>query len=91
MSNIVEDYNILRKQVAVEKVNDNDLKKIFKNNNYDIVLSFLEVEKKIFNNSTYVNNTVITKSEAQLKIDELRQIVNEKDMIMEKVKASALQ
>jgi len=48
------------------------------------------VEKKIFNNSTYVTDTIITKSEAQLKIDELRKIVNEKDMIMEKVKASAL-
>jgi len=89
MSNITDDYNILRKQVSLNIVDDEKLKIIFKNNKFDVVLSLLEIEKKYFNNNTYISSQKSVKDISQQKIEELREIVNEKDQIMEKIKANA--
>lgn len=89
MSNITEDYNILRKQVSTNIVDDQTLKKIFKNNNFDLVLSLLEIEKNYFNNNIYSKDITLEKNINQKKIEELREIVNEKDRLMEKIKANA--
>ncbi len=89
MSNITDDYNILRKQVSVNILDDDQLKIIFKNNKFDIVMSLLEIEKKYFNNNSYKKLEKSVKDISQLKIEELRDIVNEKDRLMEKIKANA--
>ena len=89
MSNITEDYKILRKQVSFDIVDDENLKIIFKNNKYDLILSLLEIENKYFNNKPYVITSKPETNIAQKKIEELRNIVNEKDKLMEKIKANA--
>jgi hypothetical protein len=89
MTNITEDYNILRKQVSHDIVDDDNLKNIFKNNKYDLILSLLEIENKYFNNKPYVVDAKPEKNIEHKKIEELRYIVNEKDKVMEKIKANA--
>ena len=89
MSNITEDFNILRKQVSSNMVDDEKLKIIFKNNKYDLILSLLEIENIFFNNKTYALDIKPEKDLAHQKIEELRKIVNEKDKLMEKIKANA--
>jgi hypothetical protein len=89
MSNITEDFNILRKQVSLTLVDDTQLKIIFKHNKYDLVLSLLEIENTYFNNKTYILDKKPEKDIAHQKIEELRNIVNEKDKLMEKIKANA--
>lgn len=89
MSNITEDYNILRKQVSSSMVDDEKLKLIYKNNKYDLILSLLEIENTYFNNKTYTLDTKPVKDISHQKIEELRNIVNEKDRLMEKIKANA--
>lgn len=89
MSNITEDYNILRKQVSSQIVDDEKLKIIFKNNKYDLITSLLEIENTYFNNKVYTLEKKPEKDIAHQKIEELRNIVNEKDKLMEKIKANA--
>lgn len=90
MSNIVEDFLLLRKQVDVALVDDARLKRMFKDNNYDMVNTILQVEKECFNHTSYLEQLPKkSKTEAQEKIDELRVIVQEKDAIMEKIQISA--
>jgi len=89
MSNITVDYNILRKQVSTNIVDDEKLKIIFKNNKYDLIASLLEIEKTYFNNKVYTLDIKPEKDTAHQKIEELRYIVNEKDRLMEKIKDNA--
>ena len=89
MSNITEDYNILRKQVSTNIVDDEKLKIIFKNNKYDLIISLLEIEKTYFNNNVYTLDKKPEQDIAHQKIEELRYIVNEKDKLMEKIKANS--
>jgi hypothetical protein len=89
MSTITEDFNILRKQVSINMVDDETLKTIFKNNKYDLISSLLEIENTYFNNKTYALDVKPVKDISHQKIEELRHIVNEKDKLMEKIKANA--
>lgn len=89
MSNIAEDYNILRSQVSQDTLDNVQLKLLFKENNYNIVDTLIEIERKYFNNNTYINNSKIQKTEAQEKIEVLRNIVNSKDKMMENIKLNA--
>ena len=89
MTNIAEDYNILRSQVSPDTLDNNGLKILFKENNYNIVDTLVEIEKKYFNNKTYLNDNKNKKTEAQEKIEVLRNIVNSKDKMMENIKLNA--
>jgi hypothetical protein len=89
MISITEDFKILRQQVSSDIVDDEKLKIIFKNNTYDLVLSLLEIEKTYFNNRTYTLDVKPKRDISHQKIEELRHIVNEKDKLMEKIKANA--
>jgi len=89
MANITEDFNILRKQVSSTLVNDSQLKVIFKHNKYDLVSSLLDIEHTYFNNKSYALDKKPEGDIAHQKIAELRNIVNEKDKLMEKIKANA--
>jgi len=83
--NIAEDYLILRKQVSKDNFSDNDLKKIFKDNKYDLVNTLLAIEEQTSGLVEYRRlEKPVEKSEAVIKIDELRKIVNEKDEIYSK-------
>jgi len=78
--NIAEDFMILRNQVSRDNFSDNDLKLIFKANNFDLVNTLLAVEEKITGRVDYRKlEKPVEKSEAVKKIEELRQIVNDKD------------
>ncbi len=78
--NIAEDFMILRNQVSRDNFSDNDLKFIFKANNFDLVNTLLAVEEKITGRVDYRKlEKPVEKSEAVKKIEELRQIVNDKD------------
>ena len=78
--NIVEDFMILRNQVSKDNFSDHDLKLIFKANNFDLVNTLLAVEEKITGRVDYRKlEKTVEKSEAVKKIEELRQIVNDKD------------
>jgi len=83
--NIAEDYMILRKQVSKENFSDNDLKLIFKDNKYDLVNTLLAIEERTTGLVEYRKlEKPVEKSEAVIKIEELRKIVNEKDEIYSK-------
>jgi hypothetical protein len=78
--NIAEDFMILRNQVSKDNFSDNDLKLIFKANNFDLVNTLLAVEEKLTGRVDYRKlEKPVEKSEAVKKIEELRQIVNDKD------------
>ena len=80
--NIAEDFMILRKQVSKENFSDNDLKLIFKQNKFDLINTLLAVEESLTGRVDYRKlEKPVEKSEAVKKIEELRQIVNEKDEI----------
>jgi hypothetical protein len=80
--NIAEDFMILRKQVSNEYFSDNELKLIFKSNKFDLVNTLLAVEERVTGRVDYrLLEKSVEKSEAVLKIEELRQIVNDKDAI----------
>ena len=83
--NLAEDFKLLRNQVAVDKYSDQDLKTVFQKNNYDIVDSLLEIEKSISGREAYNLNTKEL-TETEKKIKELREIANQKDILMSKIK-----
>lgn len=83
--NLAEDFKLLRNQVSIEKYSDKELKEIFQKNNYDIVNSLLEIEKSISGREAYdVKTRELTETEKKIK--ELREIANEKDLLMSKIK-----
>ncbi len=51
--NIVEDFLILRKQVPQEQLNDKELKQLFKQSNFDIIATLLQVEEKFNGKKDY--------------------------------------
>ena len=83
--NLAEDFKLLRNQVSIHKYTDQDLKTVFQKNNYDIVDSLLEIEKSISGREAYNLNTKEL-NETEKKIKELREIANEKDILMSKIK-----
>jgi hypothetical protein len=83
--NLAEDFKLLRNQVAVDKYTDQDLKTVFQKNNYDIVDSLLEIEKSISGREAY-NLDTKELTETEKKIKELREIANQKDILMSKIK-----
>jgi hypothetical protein len=83
--NLAEDFKLLRNQVAVDKYTDQDLKTLFQKNNYDIVDSLLEIEKSISGREAY-NLDTKELTETEKKIKELREIANQKDILMSKIK-----
>jgi len=83
--NLAEDFKLLRNQVSNDKYNDAELKIIFQKNNYDLVNSLLEIEKSISGREAYdINPKQLTESEKKIK--ELREIANQKDLVMSKIK-----
>ena len=83
--NLAEDFKLLRNQVSISKYSDKELKEIFQKNNYDLVISLLEIEKSISGREPYdLNTKELTETEKKLK--ELREIANQKDLLMSKIK-----
>lgn len=83
--NLAEDFKLLRNQVSITKYSDKELKEIFQKNNYDLVISLLEIEKSISGREPYdLNTKELTETEKKLK--ELREIANQKDLLMSKIK-----
>lgn len=83
--NLAEDFKLLRNQVSITKYSDKELKEIFQKNNYDLVISLLEIEKSISGRQPYdLNTKELTETEKKLK--ELREIANQKDLLMSKIK-----
>jgi hypothetical protein len=83
--NLAEDFKLLRNQVSIDKYSDKELKEIFQKNNYDLVNSLLEIEKLISGRQAYdLNTKELTETEKKLK--ELREIANQKDLLMSKIK-----
>lgn len=83
--NLAEDFKLLRNQVSNTKYSDKELKEIFQKNNYDLVISLLEIEKSISGREPYdLNTKELTETEKKLK--ELREIANQKDLLMSKIK-----
>lgn len=83
--NLAEDFKLLRNQVSISKYSDKELKEIFQKNNYDLVISLLEIEKSISGREPYdLNTKELTDTEKKLK--ELREIANQKDLLMSKIK-----
>lgn len=81
MSNIAEDFRILRNQVSRELYSDSELKTLFYENDYDLVKCLLLVEERISGRTAYtIERAPLT--ETQQKIKELREIANEKDQII---------
>ena len=78
MSNLIDDFKILRSQVCSLTITDNTLKELFRQYKYNIVDTLLAVEKQISGKEEYVRNITPT-TEIGKKISELRQITNEKD------------
>ena len=83
--NLAEDFKLLRNQVSIDKYGDKELKEIFQKNNYDLVNSLLEIEKSISGREAYDLNTKEL-TETEKKIKELREIANQKDLLMSKIK-----
>ena len=83
--NLAEDFKLLRNQVSIDKYSDKELKEIFQKNNYDLVISLLEIEKSISGRQPYDLNTKEL-TETEKKIKELREIANQKDLLMSKIK-----
>ena len=83
--NLAEDFKLLRNQVSITKYSDKELKEIFQKNNYDLVISLLEIEKSISGRQPYdLNTKELTETEKKLK--ELREIANQKDLLLSKIK-----
>jgi len=77
---LLSDWNILRSSVTVEKISDDDLKRIFVQNGCDIVESLLSVEEQMSGLRPYaIERRELTKTEKKLR--RLRDIANEKDGI----------
>jgi len=81
MSNLIDDFKILRSQVCSQTIPDETLKELFLQNKYDIVDTLLAVEKQISGKQEYkcIEANIKPISDACKKINELRQITNEKD------------
>jgi hypothetical protein len=81
MSNLIDDFKILRSQVCLQTIPDETLKELFLKNKYDIVDTLLEVEKQISGKQEYRHSElkIMPITDACKKINELRQITNEKD------------
>lgn len=85
---LLSDWNILRSSVAVEKISDEDLKRIFVQNGCDIVQSLLSVEEQVSGLRPYaIEQRELSKTEKKLR--RLRDIVNEKDEIARQKAAEA--
>ena len=85
---LLSDWNILRSSVTVEKISDDDLKRIFVQNGCDIVQSLLSVEEQMSGLRPYViEQRELTKTEKKLR--RLRDIANEKDGIARQKAAEA--
>jgi len=85
---LLSDWNILRSSVAVEKISDEDLKRIFVQNGCDIVQSLLSVEEQMSGLRPYaIEQRELSKTEKKLR--RLRDIVNEKDEIARQKAAEA--
>lgn len=83
--NLADDFKLLRNQVLKDKYSDAELKIIFQKNNYDLVNSLLEIEKSISGREAYdINTKELTETEKKIK--ELREIANQKDLLMSKIK-----
>lgn len=85
MTSIAEDYRILRNQVSKEHFSDLELKKLFQDNEYDIIKCLLHVEEKISGRKEYKKDEQQL-SETQQMLKELREIANSKDRILNNVK-----
>jgi hypothetical protein len=81
MSNLIDDFKILRSQVCSQTIPDETLKELFRQNKYDIVDTLLAAEKQISGKQEYkcIEANIKPISDACKKINELRQITNEKD------------
>ena len=88
MSNLIDDYKILRTQVCVHHYNDTDLKELFRTHKYDIINTLLSIELHISGKNEYIVDTHTQQpvSEVHQKIKELRMITNEKDELIRKMK-----
>ena len=86
MTTIAEDYRILRNQVSKEIYNDLELKKLFQENNYDVVKCLLTVEERISGRKEYKIDNETNLTETQQKLKELREIANSKDRIINNIK-----
>ena len=84
MSNLIEDYTILRSQVCSLTITDDALKELFRQNKYDIVNTLLVVEKQISGKQEYTQDIKVL-SDVCKKISELRQITNEKDELIRRL------
>lgn len=84
MSNLIEDFKILRSQVCSLTITDDTLKELFRLNKYDIVNTLLAVEKQISGKQEYILEELNIKPTTDVvkKISELRQITNEKDELI---------
>lgn len=84
MSNLIDDFKILRSQVCLQTIPDEALKELFRQNKYDIVDTLLAVEKQISGKQDYrfIEANIKPISDACKKISELRQITNEKDELI---------
>lgn len=81
MSNLIDDFKILRSQVCLQTISDKTLKELFRQNKYDIVDTLLAVEKQISGKQEYRHSEANMRplTDVGKKINELRQITNEKD------------
>jgi hypothetical protein len=81
MSNLIDDFKILRSQVCSQIIPDEILKELFRQNKYDIVDTLLAAEKQISGKQEYrsMEESIKPITDACKKINELRQITNEKD------------
>ena len=83
--NLAEDFKLLRSQVSNDKFSDENLKIVFQKNKYDIVDSLLDIEKSLSGREAYnLHSKELNETEKKLK--ELREIANEKDILMSKIK-----
>ena len=81
MSNLIDDFKILRSQVCSLIITDDALKELFRQNKYNIIDTLLAAEKQISGKQEYMCDEHATTSITDVgkKINELRQITNEKD------------
>ena len=87
MSNLIDDFKILRSQVCLQTISDKTLKELFRQNKYDIVDTLLAVEKQISGKQEYRHSEANMRplTDVGKKINELRQITNEKDEFIRKM------
>jgi hypothetical protein len=84
MSNLIDDFKILRSQVCPLLITDDTLKELFRQNKYDIVNTLLAAEKQISGKQEYIleDLTIKPTTDVVKKISELRKITNEKDELI---------